>query len=47
MTLAVKLDLHDLEGQGLRVEQVVEVTPEGTRPLNNLIVKSADDWAIL
>ena len=47
MTLAVKLDLHDLEEQGLRVEQVVEVTPEGTRPLNNLIVKSADDWAIL
>ena len=27
-----KLDLHDLEEQGLRVEQVVVITPEGARP---------------
>jgi len=47
MTLAIKLDLHDLEGQGLRVEQVVEITEEGARPLNKLALKVADDWAIL
>ena len=47
MTLAVKLDLHDLEKQGLRVEQVVEITPEGARPLNKLAMKMPDDWAIL
>ncbi|MDB9706072.1 Xaa-Pro peptidase family protein [Pelagibacteraceae bacterium] len=47
MTLAIKLDLHDLEGQGLRVEQVVEITEEGARPLNKLALKVADNWAIL
>jgi len=47
MTLAIKLDLHDLEGQGLRVEQVVEITEEGARPLNKLALKVPDDWAIL
>jgi Xaa-Pro aminopeptidase len=46
MTLAIKLDLHDLEGQGLRVEQVVEITEEGARPLNKLALNVPDDWAI-
>ena len=47
MTLAVKLDLHELEGEGLRVEQVVEITETGARPLNKLASKVSDDWAIL
>ena len=47
MTLAVKLDLHELEGEGLRVEQVVEITETGARPLNKLASKVRDDWAIL
>jgi|TARA_B100001964_G_scaffold238796_1_gene304948 Xaa-Pro aminopeptidase len=47
MTLAVKLDLHDLEEQGLRVEQVVEITTEGARPLNKLAITRPNDWAIL
>ena len=47
MTLAVKLDFHELEGEGLRVEQVVEITETGARPLNKLASKVADDWAIL
>ena len=47
MTLAVKLDLHELEGEGLRVEQVVEITETGARPLNKLAMKVKDDWAIL
>ena len=47
MTLAIKLDLHDLEGQGLRVEQVVEITEEGARPLNKLALNVTDDWSIL
>ena len=47
MTLAIKLDLHELEEQGLRVEQVVEITPEGARPLNKLALSKPDDWAIL
>ncbi len=47
MTLAIKLDLHDLENQGLRVEQVVEITETGARPLNKLAMKVPNDWAIL
>ena len=47
MTLAVKLDLHNLEGEGLRVEQVIEITEEGARPLNKLALKVAEDWAVL
>ncbi len=47
MTLAVKLDLHDLEEQGLRVEQVVEITTEGARPLNKLAITRPNDWTIL
>ena len=47
MTLAVKLDLHELEGEGLRVEQVVEITETGARPLNKLASKVTNDWAIL
>ena len=45
--LAIKLDLHELEGEGLRVEQVVEITETGARPLNKLALKVSDDWAIL
>ena len=47
MTLTIKLDLHELEGEGLRVEQVVEITETGARPLNKLAMKVKDDWAIL
>ncbi|MBA1338897.1 MAG: Xaa-Pro dipeptidase [Pelagibacterales bacterium] len=47
MTFAIKLDLHDLEGEGLRVEQVVQITEEGVKPLNKLALNSTDDWAIL
>ena len=47
MTFAIKLDLHNLEGEGLRVEQVVQITEEGVKPLNKLALISSDDWAIL
>ena len=47
MTFAIKLDLHELEGEGLRVEQVVQITEEGVKPLNKLALISSDDWAIL
>ena len=47
MTFAIKLDLHDLEGEGLRVEQVVQITEEGVKPLNKLALNNSDDWAIL
>ena len=47
MTFAIKLDLHELEGEGLRVEQVVQITEEGVKPLNKLALNNSDDWAIL
>ncbi len=46
MTLAVKLDLHDLIGGGYRVEVVVAVTEEGVRPLNRLVLDEPDDFAV-
>lgn len=46
MTLAVKLDLHDLIGGGYRVEVVVAVTKDGVRPLNKLILNEPDDFAV-
>lgn len=46
MTLAVKLDLHDLPGGGYRVEVVVAVTEDGVRPLNKLVLEEADDFAV-
>jgi Xaa-Pro aminopeptidase len=47
MTLAIKLDLHDVENSGLRVEQVVLVTDSGSNSLNQLILEEKNDWAIL
>ncbi len=46
MTLAVKLDLHDLPGGGYRIEVVVAVTEDGVRPLNNLVLEQPDDFAV-
>lgn len=46
MTLAVKLDLHDLVGGGYRIEVVVAVTADGVRPLNRLVLEEADDFAV-
>ena len=47
MTLAVKLDLHDLDGGGCRVEVVVCITETGARPLNKLVLAEEDDFTIL
>ncbi len=47
MTLAIKLDLHDLPGGGYRVEVVVAVTEDGVRPLNKLVLDQPDDFTIL
>ena len=46
MTLAVKLDLHDLPGGGYRIEIVVAVTEDGVMPLNNLVLDMPDDFAV-
>ena len=46
MTLAVKLDLHDLPGGGYRIEVVVAVTEHGVRPLNKLVLAEPDDFAV-
>ena len=46
MTLAVKLDLHDLIGGGYRIEVVVAVTEDGVRPLNKLVLEQPDDFAV-
>lgn len=46
MTLAVKLDLHDLIGGGYRIEVVVAVTEDGVRPLNKLVLAEPDDFAV-
>ena len=46
MTLAVKLDLHNLVGGGYRIEVVVAVTGDGVRPLNRLVLEEADDFAV-
>ena len=46
MTLAIKLDLHDLIGGGYRIEVVVAVTDDGVRPLNKLVIEQPDDFAV-
>ena len=46
MTLAVKLDLHNLIGGGYRVEVVVAITEDGVRPLNKLVLEEPDDFAV-
>ncbi|MDE0113454.1 MAG: Xaa-Pro peptidase family protein [Albidovulum sp.] len=46
MTMAVKLDLHDLVGGGYRIEVVVAVTEDGVRPLNKLVLEEPDDFAV-
>ena len=46
MTLAIKLDLHDLIGGGYRIEVVVAVTESGVRPLNKLVLDEPDDFAV-
>lgn len=47
MTLAVKLDLHGLKTGGYRVEVVVQFTEDGVKPLNKMIFREADDFAVL
>jgi Xaa-Pro aminopeptidase len=47
MTLAIKLDLHDLNGGGYRLEVVVEVTSSRVNPLNKLLLSEPDDFAVL
>ena len=47
MTLAIKLDLHALSTGGYRVEVVVQFTENGIRPLNKMLFKEADDFAVL
>ncbi len=46
MTLAVKLDLHNLVGGGYRIEVVVAVTADGVHPLNKLVLEEPDDFAV-
>ncbi len=46
MTLAAKLDLHDLPGGGYRIEVVIAVTEDGVRPLNKLVLDEPDDFAV-
>ena len=46
MTMAVKLDLHDLIGGGYRIEVVVAVAEGGVRPLNKLVLEEPDDFAV-
>jgi Xaa-Pro aminopeptidase len=46
MTLAIKLDLHNIKGGGYRIEVVVAVTEDGIRPLNKLVLEQADDFAV-
>ncbi len=46
MTMAVKLDLHNLPGGGYRIEVVVAVTEDGVRPLNKLVLSEPDDFAV-
>lgn len=47
MTLAIKLDLHDLPGGGYRIEVVVLITETGVSPLNNLVLDQPNDFTIL
>ncbi len=47
MTLAIKLDLHDLPGGGYRIEVVVLITETGVTPLNNLVLDQPNDFTIL
>ncbi len=47
MTLALKLDLHNITGGGYRIEVVVVITEEGARPLNKLVLAGPDDFTIL
>ena len=46
MTMAVKLDLHNLPGGGYRIEVVVAVTEDGVKPLNKLVLSEPDDFAV-
>lgn len=46
MTLAVKLDLHDLPGGGYRIEVVVAVKSDGVYPLNKLVLAEPDEFAV-
>jgi len=47
MTLAIKLDLHNIESQGSRIEVVTEITEDGNVPMNKLILNESDDYSIL
>ena len=47
MTLAIKLDLHNIESQGSRIEVVTEITEDGNKPMNKLILEESNDYSIL
>ena len=47
MTLAIKLDLHNIESQGSRIEVVTEITEDGNKPMNKLILEEPNDYSIL
>jgi len=47
MTLAIKLDLHNIESQGSRIEVVTEITADGNKPMNKLILEEPNDYSIL
>ena len=47
MTLAIKLDLHNIESQGSRIEVVTEITEDGNKPMNKLILEKPNDYSIL
>ena len=47
MTLAIKLDLHNIESQGSRIEVVTEITEDGNIPMNKLILEESNDYSIL
>ena len=46
MTLAIKLDLHDIVGGGYRIEVVIAITESGVQPLNRLVLDEPDDFAV-
>ena len=45
MTLAIKLDLHDIPGGGVRLESVVHLTATGAEALNRLLTRTKGSGA--
>ena len=40
-------DLHNIESQGSRIEVVTEITEDGNKPMNKLILEESNDYSIL